>query len=287
MELKDFFGGLIQYKKQCGVCEKTIREYQTHLNGTLSHSIADIDITDLKQVDVGKVLEAGRKHGIFGPQRSVVVFRQLLRFIKESGYKLDFDWRDISLPTAPRKKVEWLDKDEFEAVRNSFDLTAMSGLRDRALIEVLRATGMRISEALSLNRLDIDWIKKEAEITNCKTKEREMIYFNDEALAWLKRYMDSRNDRFEPVFVSYNGKRATPCSVRRTLHHSAKRAGIAKNIHPHLFRKTFCTELLHGLVDIKSVQALARHKSERTTLRYYVAISREGCKSEHQRVLNA
>ncbi len=72
----------------------------------------------------------------------------------------------------------------------------MSGLRDRALIENLKVTGMRISEALSLNRDDIDWAKKEAEIINAKTKEQETIYFTDESLAWLKRYLDWRNDKF-------------------------------------------------------------------------------------------
>ncbi|MBP9686672.1 MAG: tyrosine-type recombinase/integrase [Candidatus Doudnabacteria bacterium] len=95
-----------------------------------------------------------------------------------------------------------------------------------------------------------------------------------------------RIDKFQPVFVSSNGVRSTPCSVRRTIHNATKEAGITKRIHPHLFRSTFCTELLHGNVDIKSVQILARHKSERTTLRHYIAVSKERCKIEHQRVMN-
>ena len=156
----------------------------------------------------------------------------------------------------------------------------------RALIENLRVTGMRISEAISLNRDDIDWNKKEAEITNAKTKEREMVYFTDESLAWLKRYLDFRNDRSEALFVNQNGKRVSPCTVRNTIHHSTRRAGIKKNVHPHIFRSTFGTELLHGGADIKSVQVLMRHKSERTTLKHYIAVSKDRCKSEHERIMN-
>lgn len=287
MQLKNFFAGLVEYKRQCGACDKTIHEYQIHLNGTLAQAIGDIRIGELKQSDVARVLESGRQHGRFGPLRGAVVFRQLIHYLKMSGHRFDFDWRDIRLPKEPSKKVEWLDKNEFEQVRNSFDLNTLSGLRDRALIENLKVTGMRISEALSLNRDDVDWLKKEAEITNAKTKERETIYFTDESLAWLKRYLDWRNDKFSALFVSYNGKRSTPCSIRRTIHNSTKLAGIKKRIHPHIFRSTFGTELLHGGADIKSVQFLMRHKSERTTLKHYIAVSKDRCKDEHQRILNS
>ena len=67
MKLKEYFGGLLEYKKQYGMCQKTIHDYEMHLNGTLITAIGDIELTELKQVDVGKVLEAGRSHGRFGP----------------------------------------------------------------------------------------------------------------------------------------------------------------------------------------------------------------------------
>jgi len=145
---------------------------------------------------------------------------------------------------------------------------------------------MRISEALSLNRDDIDWNKKQAEITNSKTKERELVYFTDESLAWLKNYLEMRNDNFPPLFASLSGKRVPPCSIRRRIHTAVRRAGINKRIHPHLLRSTYGTELLQGGVDIKSVQALMRHKSERTTLKHYIAVSKHRCRSEHERIMN-
>ena len=67
---------------------------------------------------------------------------------------------------------------------------------------------------------------------------------------------------------------------------ATQKAGITKRIHPHIFRSTFGTELLYGGADIKSVQVLMRHKSERTTLKHYIAVSKDRCKGEHERILN-
>ena len=286
MQLKDFFGGLLEYKKQCGACQKTINEYQNHLNKILI-CVADIELKDLRQTDVGKIYEAGRQHGRFGPLRGGVVFRQLLRYIKYSGHSLNFDWRDIQLPKEPRKRIDYLDKDEWLRVRNAFDLSWIVGLRDRALVETLRATGMRIGEAIALNRNSVNFEKKEAIIKNGKYPYEEgKIYFTDESIMWLKRYLQMRNDNFEPMFVAYTGRRCLPSTIRISIHRAVREAGITKRIHPHIFRSTFATELLRGGTDIKTVQNLCRHESERTTLRHYTAWSKERSKGEHARVLN-
>ena len=286
MKMKEFFAGLVEYKTKCGSDKKTVHDYEAKLRDTLMPAIGEIELCDLRQTDVAKIYEEGRNHGKSGALRGGMVFRQLLRFLKESGHKLDFDWRDILLPKEPRKNVEWLDPAEWEQVRNAFSLNSIIGLRDKALVEILRASGMRISEALSLNRSDIDWERRHAEITNCKTKEREKVFFTEESLSWLKRYLEMRNDKFPPLFVSLNGVRVDPSAVRRTINTSMCVAGISKRVHPHIFRSTYGTTLLFGNVDIKSVQVLMRHKSERTTLRHYIAVSKERCRSEYDRVMN-
>jgi site-specific recombinase XerD len=286
MILREFFIGLLQFKGQFGMCAKTIQEYQRLFTGVLSSAVGDIDHTKIKLTDVGKIMEAGRAHGEYGPQRGIVVFRQLLQYIKAAGFAIPIDWRDIRVPAPPKRDVEWLDKDEFSLVRNSFDLNTIRGLRDRALVENLRVSGMRISEALSLNRDDIDWKRKQAKIMNAKTKEWELVYFSEESLAWLKRYLDMRNDKFPPVFTTSNGTRLLPCTARNCLHQATKDLGLKKRVHPHIFRSTFGTELLQGGVDIKSVQHLMRHKSERTTLKHYIAYSKTRCKGEHERIMD-
>ncbi len=284
MKLKDFFNGLIEHKQKLGLNPKTLYDYKKQFENAFSR-VGEKDIKNLKMTDVALCYEEARNHGKYGPLRAGVVFRQLLWYIKQSGYKLDFDWRDIRLPKEPKKMIEFLDPEEWERVQNAFDTNWIVGLRDRALVEVLRCTGMRIGEALGLDRSTIDWYKKEAKIKSGKAPYSEgKIYFTDESLSWVRRYLEMRNDNFEPLFVSFTGRRAKPCNIRRSIHTAMRRAGITKRIHPHIFRSTFATELLRGGADIKTVQNLCRHESERTTLRHYTAWTKERSQDEHRRI---
>ncbi|MCL5667355.1 MAG: tyrosine-type recombinase/integrase [Patescibacteria group bacterium] len=287
MKIGDFFGGLLEHKKAQNLNQKTFDEYKRLWEKVLIPSgVPDIEIDRLKKNDVDKILLAGQQHGMFGGQRGVVL-RQLLEYIRGEGHATSVNWWEISLPTVAKKEVDWLDQDEWQKVRNAFNLNWIIGIRDRALVEILHASGMRIGEALSLNRDTIVWEKREAEIIGGKKPYKpRKVYFTDESLQHLKNYLDLRNDNFPPLFVSLTGQRASPAGVRRTIHTAMKLAGIKKRIHPHIFRSTFATELLHGRTDIKSVQALCGHESERTTLRYYAAVSKSRCKEEHQRVMN-
>ena len=288
MKIQEFFRGLVEHKKAQGFTSKTAQEYNRIIDKILLPSIGQIELENLREIDADKIKIQGRNHGVFGPERGIVVFRQLLQYIKKVGYKLEHvEWRDIKVPPAPKKEVDWLNDDEWEQVRNAFDLKWIVGLRDRALCEILRVSGLRISEALSLNRDSINWDEKEVKIRNCKPPhEVEKVYFTDEALYWVKQYLQIRNENCEPLFVSTTGQRATPCGVRRTIHAAMKRAGITKRIHPHIFRSSFGTTLLENGTDIKAVQTLMRHRSERTTLKHYIAVNKSRAKGEHQRVLN-
>lgn len=286
MKMSEYYGPFLGYLKSKGMSEKTISEYNRMLYGPLSKSVEDIDIAQLRMVNVAKVEEAGRPYGEYGAQRAVVVLRRLLCFIRDTGITLPFDWRDITLPKAPDRPVNSLNEAEIERLFDSFDLNALPHLRTRALLEVLLDTGMRISEAISLDRDHIDWDNKEVEIVNCKTKRREMVYFTDRSLYWLKRYLDKRKDNMEAVFISGRGRllSVTARNFLRT-HIATLHLDFNKHIHHHLFRKTFVTELLRRGIDIKSVQSLARHRSERTTLKHYAAVDLGRCKGLHQAVM--
>lgn len=286
MKMKYYFDGLLEHKKAEGSDKKTLYDYKMKLKLILEPTIGEIDLEDLREIDADKIKIQGLEHGEFGPERGIVVFRQLLRYIKKLGVRLPFDWRDVKLPKNITKEVEVLSPEEWKQLRNCFNLETYDGLRNRALCEVLWCTGMRISEALSLNKSNVDWNGKEAKVVNAKSKEIELIYFTDEALFWLKKYLDIRNEKFEPLFTIAIGRRVTPCTVRNSIKRAVKTAGITKRIHPHIFRSTFCTELLERGTDIKSVQILARHKSERTTLKHYIRVSKQRAKEQHQKALN-
>lgn len=287
MYLKDAFSPFLEYMAAKGLTQKTIEEHKRFLFGSFAHSIADMKISELKLVDVVKVMAAGKSHGEFGPQRSVVTLRRLLKFIKECGHPIPFDWRDVELPKVPQKPVEYLTPEELEKIRASFDINTLPGLRTRALIEVLYDTGMRISEAVSLNREDIDWANKTARVTNAKTKDKgEPVYFTDRSLEWLQKYLDARHDNFPPLFAGYMGDRLNKCTARNILRRTTKELGIKKHIRHHIFRRTLATNLMQsGKVDLKSVQRIMRHKSVRTTLRYYVGIDEERVRALHQEVM--
>ena len=285
LHVKDLFADYLQYLTQKGMSPTTIREHRRFIVGAIAHSIADMKISSLRVIDAARVIEAGSRQGEYGAQRAVVVFRMLMKYAKNAGIIVPIDWRDVEIPNVPQKINEYLDKEELEKIRNSLDITKPAGLRTRALLEVLLDTGMRITEAISLNKADIDWEKREAIITNAKTKDREKIYFTDRSLEWVKKYIDFRNDNLPCVFASGRGRLLSVTSrnyIRTHLQH----LGIKKHIKHHIFRKTFATVLIQGGADITAVGDLCRHKSPRTTLRYYAAVNKERSKDLHQQIMN-
>ncbi len=284
MKLSEYFEAYLGYMAQKGMDPKTISEHRRMLYGSLAHSVADREIDSLRIIDVAGVMQAGTQHGKYGPQRSVIAFRRVLKYIKDSGYSIPFDWREVEVPNVPTKQNEYLTKEELEKVLNSFDIATPAGLRTRALTEVLFATGMRISEVISLNKEDIDWEKKEAMVTNAKTKDVEKIYFTSRSLEWLKKYIDSRKDDIPALFVSGRG-RMLSVTARNYLRTHTGHLGIKKHIKHHLFRKTFATHLIQGGADIIAVGDLCRHRSPRTTLRFYAAVNKERSKDKHQEIL--
>lgn len=287
MQLKDFFEGLLNHKRADGAVPKTIKEYKRFLDNILLPAVGDIEIDNLRETHADLVKIQAQGFGVHGPERAVSVFRQLLQYVKKAGFQIQFDWRDVHVPLVPDKEVDWLTADEWEKVRNAFDLNWITGLRDRALVEILWASGMRIGEALSLNRDSINWDTKEALIKGGKRPYKmRKVYFTDESLHWLRKYLQMRNENFEPMFASFTGQRATPGGVRRTIQEAMKRAKITKRIHPHIFRSTHATNLLEGGANIKAVQFLLGHESERTTLKHYAAVNKSHAKEEHQRILN-
>jgi integrase/recombinase XerD len=289
MKIGDTFEPFFIWQEKMGMSRKTIKNDRYYLEGSLAHSVQDIEVMDLKRTDVSKVIEAGRSCGKYGPQRGVVMLRKVLRYLKESGHEIPFRWQDIKIPNVSQKKVEYLTEDELERLLDGIDLVDPSGFRTRVLLEVLYASGMRIGEVLSMNQEDIDWKNKEAIVINVKSKEPEKVYFSDRSLYWLKRYLDGRNDSDPALFVSC-GRRMSRSGSGKCLHRLilavAAELGIKKQITHHIFRKTFVTHLLQRKADIMAVKDLARHRSERTTLKNYAGVDKERSKAIHQDIMN-
>jgi integrase/recombinase XerD len=285
MKIKDAFEGYLTYRKEMGMQPITMANDRKMLYGSFTHSISEREIMSLKMTDIADVIEAGRAHGEFGPQRSVSTLRKFFLYLEENGQETPFDWRDVEVPHVPRKINEYLTKEELTMVLEAFDLTQLHGLRTRALCEVLFASGMRISEALSLDKRDINWETKEALVINAKNGDQQPVLFTDRSLIWLKRYLDARTDDLPYLFVSGKGRMPT-VTARCYLREHTKKLGIKKHIKNHIFRKSFVTHMIEKGADLAMVSSLARHRDVRTTLRFYAAVNKERSKDIHQEIMN-
>lgn len=144
--------------------------------------------------------------------------------------------------------------------------------RDKALIAFLAATGCRISEVCRANRGDVDFINKRCTVLGKGNKER-VVYLDDVAVMLLRRYLDSRDDEHEALFIGKGTARLTPGGARFALKSLAKKAGV-ENVHPHRFRRTLATNLIDRGMAIQEVAALLGHDKIDTTMTY-VHISQE------------
>lgn len=199
MLVKEKYDDYLSYLRQKGLTEKTIREHSRFLFGSLSHSVENIKLRKLKLTDVAKVIETGKRHGEYGSQRAVVVFRRYLKFLKESGLKVPFDYRDIEVPRVPIKEPIIFEKKELRKLFNSFPLN--SSKRDirlmawnmRAFSETLFGSCLRSFEALSLRVSQLPEIKKNKElIVKTKGGGERRIYFTERTLKWIERCLKKR-----------------------------------------------------------------------------------------------
>ena len=183
----------------------------------------------------------------------------------------------IVLPKVSRKQVTFLHYDEVERLINTIDINTESGLRDRAIIELLFSSGLRVSELVNLNRDHVNTTRREFMVRGKGQKDRP-IFISQAAAGWVDRYLDERQDSLPPLFISYSKnveqtnsgdyRRLTARSIQRLVNKCTRLAGITKHVSPHTMRHSFATDLLMNGADIRSVQSMLGHSSISTTQVY-------------------
>jgi len=183
----------------------------------------------------------------------------------------------IRAPGAPRRQVVYLTPDEYnefiEAIPlyTGFGRQRLSQFCFRALVETLAATGMRISEALSLDVDSVDLSKGEAVIIGKGNKQRT-VFFTERARTWINRYLGLRNDANQALFACTNGRRLRVGNVqamfRRTNAPLFKR--LAKRVTPHILRHTAATNLLQRGCPVGHIKEILGHQNLETTCRFYL-----------------
>jgi len=200
----------------------------------------------------------------------VIAVRNFLKYLVKRGYKtLSPD--TIELPKIARRDIEVLDYGELERLLSAPKGDDLRSLRDRALLETLFFFFLRVSELCGLNRY-LDLERGEFSVRGKGDKIR-VVFLSDGARTALKRYLKERTDTEEVMFVSIMKNGAVrggiqPRTVERIVDRYARKAGIAKKVHPHQLRHSFATDLLINGADLRSVQELLGHANISTTQVY-------------------
>ncbi len=183
----------------------------------------------------------------------------------------------IELARTKRKQVTFLNPEELGRIFEQPDVTSINGLRDRAILELLFSSGLRVSELVGLDRDHINLKRREFMVRGKGQKDRP-IFISPDAAGWIEQYLAKRADNAKPLFVRYSGSkqsdmsgnflRLTVRSVQRIVARNALLAGITKHVSPHTLRHSFATDLLMNGADLRSVQAMLGHSNIATTQIY-------------------
>jgi site-specific recombinase XerD len=197
----------------------------------------------------------------------------------------------VELAHTVRKQVTFLSEDELERLLKQPNTETLAGLRDRAILELLFSSGLRVSELVGLDRDHINLKRREFMVRGKGQKDRP-IFISPDAAEWLERYIAKRSDTTRPLFIRYGGNkqvdltgnyhRLTVRSVQRLVSRYALLAGITKHVSPHTLRHSFATDLLMNGADLRSVQALLGHSNIATT-QIYTHVTDPHLKSVHER----
>lgn len=220
----------------------------------------------------------------------LIALRSFLKFCAKRDIET-MPVEKVELARTVRKQVTFLDEDELSRLFAQPDLGKLSGLRDRAILELLFSSGLRVSELVGLDKDSVNLKRREFMVRGKGQKDRP-IFISPEAAAWLERYLDKRQDTTRPLFVRYSGRkqvdlsgnfhRLTARSVQRLVSNYALLAGITKHVSPHTLRHSFATDLLMNGADLRSVQAMLGHSNIATT-QIYTHVTDPHLKQVHDR----
>lgn len=268
---------------------KTVNNYDHYLSRYFTHAkiekVSDITDDNIREFRLTLNRSSGVK--VRGQSSAtmkkntqnyyLIALRVFLKYMMKRGIPA-LPVERIELAKIPGRQLDLISTEELTRLLQSPTTNTAGkpdetdkGLRDRAILELFFSTGLRLSELCSLNR-DLDLSKDEFSIRGKGEKVR-VVFLSDEAKDSIKKYLASRKDLKEPLFIQQSYRttetgRLTPRSIERLVKHYAVKAGISKKVTPHVLRHGFATDLLSNGADIRSVQMMLGHANIATTQIY-------------------
>lgn len=188
-------------------------------------------------------------------------------------------WLQMDIPKQPKRLPYVISEDEMMYYLDSIDTTTWLGVRDRCLCEMLYGTGIRISECVNINVMDINIDDQSIRIVGKGNKER-IVLFHPEAHRWLRLYLEQRPYSNDALFLNRSGSRITQRSVQRMIQKHAQNVGL-NQVTPHTFRHSFATDMYNRGADLRLLQELLGHEQLSTT-QLYTHVSTQRLQKIHQ-----
>ena len=301
-ELDELMLQFLEYLEvERGASPYTIRNYAFYLKRfdqwyTRSSPPGDIRKLDLPIIRKYRLFlsrfvdDRGRSLSRVTQSYHAIALRSWLKWLVRHGYDVIAP-DNIELPKVQSRSLKFLPREEVERLLSQPSISNIRGLRDKAILEVLFSTGLRVSELVGLNRASIDLKRREFGVIG-KGGRARVVFLSKRASSWTARYLGARGDHFKPLFIRFakwkveppaggEAVRLTVRTVQRIVERYARAAHLSVRITPHGLRHSFATDLLSAGAGIREVQEMLGHKNIATT-QIYTHITNPQLRNVHE-----
>ncbi len=275
MELRDAVNEFLTYLlENKGYSINTQNAYQNDLTKLMEFIGEDIEVENITQEELREFINFVSKYGLSSSTRERIVasLRSFFSFMVEVHDLEKNPARMLYMPKKIKKIPEYLTEEEINALMEQPDISTSKGMRDRAMLELDFASGLRVSELVNLKLKDIDFDENFVRVIGKGNKER-LVPFGSMARKYLLLYIKEGRPHLERkktpfLFLNYRGNPISRVGFYKILKEYALKAGIKKRVYPHILRHSFATQMLQAGCDLRTLQILLGHSSITTTQVY-------------------
>jgi len=279
---------ILRYDKN--LSDNTATSYNNDIKKLINY-LKEINITDFNQVSSDHILQYFKNQRDSGidsstTARYVSSIKSFFSYLEDNTYIITNPTQKLPTVRKSRKLPVVLTIQEIDKIFCIPRIDTISGLRDRAILETIYSSGLRVSELINLKISDLYFSDEVIRVFGKGSKER-IVPIGQNAIYWLNEYLIKSRPHFEKkmkshnyVFLSIRGTKLSRMAIWKIVAFCSNEAGIVKTVHPHTFRHSFATHLLEGGADLRAVQEMLGHVDISTT-QIYTHVDRNYIKQEH------